>query len=196
MSIIIQATASRIRPTARSASARSLLHSTYCSRVTFDNVRKTRASPRSRFPLAALLAVASTTNSLMVNSRVHRLLHTRSGLPCGNSQRVSHSAKRCPPWVKTGKARCEHMFSALPPKADVPACSPCGLSCGRPTTALAHATRHEAVDDHFAVEPQRPDHRSARPVRFGDQGVSGNIDPVIPQGELDSGRPSIPNQHR
>src|SRR5258707_15437973 len=27
---------------------------------------------------------------------------------------------RCPFWaVKTGKAQCEHMFSALPPKADV-----------------------------------------------------------------------------
>src|SRR6266404_5469032 len=25
----------------------------------------------------------------------------------------------CPSWVKTGKAPCEHMFSALAPKADI-----------------------------------------------------------------------------
>ena len=44
---------------------------------------------------------------------------------------------------------------------------------------IAHAARHEAPDKDFAVKPQRPDHRSAGPVRFGDQGVVGNIDPVI-----------------
>src|SRR5712671_599671 len=49
----------------------------------------------------------------------------------------------------------------------------------RPTKALAHASRHEAPDKDFAVKPQRPDHRSAGPVRLGDQGVVGNIDPVI-----------------
>src|SRR5258705_5546887 len=47
----------------------------------------------------------------------------------------------------------------------------------RPTNALAHAARHEAPDKDFAVKPQRPDHRSAGPVRLGDQGVVGNIDP-------------------
>src|SRR6266403_1360044 len=26
---------------------------------------------------------------------------------------------RCPSWVKTGKAQCEQMFSALPPRADI-----------------------------------------------------------------------------
>jgi hypothetical protein len=26
---------------------------------------------------------------------------------------------RCLSWVKTGKAQCEHMFSALPPRADI-----------------------------------------------------------------------------
>src|SRR5260370_13825944 len=49
----------------------------------------------------------------------------------------------------------------------------------RPTNGLAHAARHESPDKDFAVKPQRPDHRSAGPVRFGDQAVVGNIDPVI-----------------
>jgi hypothetical protein len=47
MSIIIEATASRIRPTLRSASARSLLRSTYCSRVVVDNVKDTSKRPFS-----------------------------------------------------------------------------------------------------------------------------------------------------
>ncbi len=49
----------------------------------------------------------------------------------------------------------------------------------RPTIALAHAARHEAPDQELAVKPHRPDHRASRPVRFGDQGVVGNIDPFI-----------------
>ena len=40
MSIIIEATATRIRPTLRSASAHSLLRPMYCSRVTVDNVKE------------------------------------------------------------------------------------------------------------------------------------------------------------
>jgi hypothetical protein len=49
----------------------------------------------------------------------------------------------------------------------------------RPTNGLAHPARREAPDKDFAVKPQRPDHRSAGPVRLGDQGLVGNIDPVI-----------------
>jgi len=30
---------------------------------------------------------------------------------------------RLPLWVKTGKAQCEHMFSALPLRADIAQCS-------------------------------------------------------------------------
>src|SRR5258705_2400723 len=32
---------------------------------------------------------------------------------------ATNAIRRCLSWVKTGKARCEHMFSALPLKADV-----------------------------------------------------------------------------
>ncbi len=53
------------------------------------------------------------------------------------------------------------------------------MSSGRPANALAHAARHEAPDEDFAVKPHRPHHRSPRPVRFGNQGVVGNIDPFI-----------------
>src|SRR6476660_5127767 len=49
----------------------------------------------------------------------------------------------------------------------------------RPLERLAHATRHEAPDNEFTARPQWPDHGSAGPVRFGDQGLVGNIDPVI-----------------
>ena len=61
MSIIIEATASRIRPTPRSASAHSLLRSMCCSRVTVDNIKDTS---RSAFLLAIgrPLAVAQATN--------------------------------------------------------------------------------------------------------------------------------------
>ena len=38
-------------------------------------------------------------------------------LRCGSPRRKCPS--ECPLRVKTGKAQCEHMFSALPPKADV-----------------------------------------------------------------------------
>src|SRR4029077_15328984 len=47
------------------------------------------------------------------------------------------------------------------------------------TVMLAHAAGHEAPDEDLAVKPQRPNHRASHPVRFGDQGVVGNIDPVI-----------------
>jgi hypothetical protein len=46
-------------------------------------------------------------------------------------------------------------------------------------TILSHAARHEAPDRDFAVNQQRPNHRASRSVRFGDQGVVGNIDPII-----------------
>src|SRR5437667_5753125 len=49
----------------------------------------------------------------------------------------------------------------------------------RATNALAHAARHEAPDQDLAIKPQRPNHRASHPVRFGDQGVVGNIDPDI-----------------
>jgi hypothetical protein len=44
---------------------------------------------------------------------------------------------------------------------------------------LGHAARHEAPDRDFTVKPHRPNHRASCPVRFGDQGVVGNIDPVV-----------------
>src|SRR6476620_2961296 len=54
------------------------------------------------------------------------------------------------------------------------------LSLGGPKArALTHAPWHEAPDRDFAVKPQRPNHRASHPVRFGDQGVVRNIDPVI-----------------
>jgi hypothetical protein len=46
-------------------------------------------------------------------------------------------------------------------------------------TILSHAARHEAPDRDFAVNQQRPNHRASRSVRFGDQGLVGNIDPNI-----------------
>jgi hypothetical protein len=59
MSAIIEATASRIWPTLRSVRALSLHCSTYCSRVTVDNVKDTS---KCAFPLAIgrPLAVART----------------------------------------------------------------------------------------------------------------------------------------
>src|SRR6267142_6367298 len=50
---------------------------------------------------------------------------------------------------------------------------------GPKPSALAHAAGHEAPDQDLAVKPQRPNHRASHPVRFGDQGVVGNIDPDI-----------------
>ena len=46
---------------------------------------------------------------------------------------------------------------------------------------LGHAARDEAPDRDLIVKPHRPNHRASRPVRFGDYGVVGNIDPVILQ---------------
>jgi hypothetical protein len=48
-----------------------------------------------------------------------------------------------------------------------------------PDHALAHAAGHEAPDKDLAVKPQRPNHRPSYPVRFGDHGVVGNVDPDI-----------------
>src|SRR6266403_5658627 len=53
------------------------------------------------------------------------------------------------------------------------------LRAGRTHTILSHAARHEAPDRDLTVKPQRPNHRASRSVRFGDQGVVGNIDPII-----------------
>jgi hypothetical protein len=38
----------------------------------------------------------------------------------GQSNQKFFEVPECLLWVKTGKAPCEHMFSALPPKADIP----------------------------------------------------------------------------
>ncbi len=48
-----------------------------------------------------------------------------------------------------------------------------------PRDPLSHAARHEAPDRDLTVKQQRPNHRASRSVRFGDQGVVGNIDPII-----------------
>ncbi|MHC2283079.1 hypothetical protein ACVME8_009722 [Bradyrhizobium diazoefficiens] len=57
MSIIIEATASRIRPALRSASALSLLRSMHCFRVIVDKPM-TQEKACFRLPLAVPLAVA------------------------------------------------------------------------------------------------------------------------------------------
>ena len=51
----------------------------------------------------------------------------------------------------------------------------------RSALVLDHTARHEASDpDGIAFNHRhRPNHRSAGPVRFGDQGFVGNIDPFI-----------------
>src|SRR5258706_10725676 len=53
------------------------------------------------------------------------------------------------------------------------------LRSGRTHTILSHAAWHEAPDRDLTVKPQGPNHRASRSVRFGDQGVVGNIDPII-----------------
>src|SRR5262245_36187208 len=63
MSAIIEATASRMRPTLRSASARSLLPSTYCSRVTVDNVEDTS---KCEFPVAIGRPLGRGPNKLIL----------------------------------------------------------------------------------------------------------------------------------
>src|ERR1700738_4467783 len=40
-----------------------------------------------------------------------------------------------------------------------------------------HAAWHEATDGRAEIAPQRPYHGSADPVRFGDHGFVGHIDP-------------------
>jgi hypothetical protein len=45
------------------------------------------------------------------------------------SGNANASARRCLFRVKTGKAQCEHMFSALPPRADIEQCSRHVRSC-------------------------------------------------------------------
>jgi hypothetical protein len=59
MSIIIEATASRIRPALRSASARSLHRPTYCSRV-FGVIEKNAGKGAFSLAIARPLAVAQT----------------------------------------------------------------------------------------------------------------------------------------
>src|SRR5258708_4208908 len=54
-----------------------------------------------------------------------------------------------------------------------------GLRARTRARALTHAARHEAPDQDLAVKPQRPNHRASHPVRLGDQGLVGNIDPDI-----------------
>ena len=54
-----------------------------------------------------------------------------------------------------------------------------GNDAGLKLRALAHAAGHEAPDKGSAVKPHRPHHCSAGAVWLGDQGVVGNIDPVI-----------------
>src|SRR6202035_3786313 len=49
----------------------------------------------------------------------------------------------------------------------------------RRSRVLGHAARHETADRDLIVEPHRPNHRAPRAVRFGDDGVVGNVDPVI-----------------
>jgi hypothetical protein len=60
MSIIIEATASRIRPTLISERARSLLRSMYCSRVTVDSV-KGKSKCAFQVAIGRPLAVAQTS---------------------------------------------------------------------------------------------------------------------------------------
>src|SRR5260370_22611501 len=50
---------------------------------------------------------------------------------------------------------------------------------GRPAQFLSHAARHEATDRDLIVKSHRPNHPASRPVRFGYDGVVGNIDPLI-----------------
>ena len=63
MSAIIEATASRIWPTLRSARALSLQRSTYCSRVALDNVKDTR---ECGFPLAIGRPLGRGPNELIL----------------------------------------------------------------------------------------------------------------------------------
>src|SRR5262245_57787134 len=78
MSIIIEATASRIRPTLRSARARSLLRSTCCSRVKDTTVRV----PNCHWP--ALWPSPKQANLNEIRWRVCEPLHTCWGLSSGN----------------------------------------------------------------------------------------------------------------
>ncbi len=54
-----------------------------------------------------------TFNGKVVDIRKRDRIYNRTG------QRLDLLGGQCPRWVKTGKARYEHMFSALPLKADI-----------------------------------------------------------------------------
>src|SRR5260370_16504539 len=57
---------------------------------------------------------------------------------------------------------------------------------------LGHAARHEATDGRAEITAQRPHHRPASPVRFGDHGIVGNIDPFVVETDAVMAVPRFP----
>src|ERR1700674_321147 len=50
---------------------------------------------------------------------------------------------------------------------------------GGPQSGSGHAARHEAPNRGAQRPLDRPDHRPAGPVRLGDHGIIGNVDPFV-----------------
>src|ERR1700731_2737865 len=83
--------------------------------------------------------------------------------------------------------RIAGMTSTAPPKKSRPAGQPPPprrRTMFLPLTGprgrfLSHAARHETSDRDLIVKPHRPNDRASCPVRFGDHGIVGNVDPVV-----------------
>jgi len=64
----------------------------------------------------------------------------------------------CPKWVKTGKAHCEDMFSALLPRADIAHCS--RHVCFVPTTEVTLSLDHLVGDREKRPRDREAERRS------------------------------------
>jgi hypothetical protein len=110
MSIIIEATASRIRPTLRSASARSLLRSTCCSRVKDTAVRV-------RLPLAALWPSPKQVNLNEIRWGVCEPLHACWGPSSGNFFEEDRQLHKAVAWVSKADIRTAKRHVCFTPES-------------------------------------------------------------------------------
>jgi hypothetical protein len=155
MSIISEATAPRIRPSLRSLSAVSLLHSTYSSRVIFDKA-KTRA--RRASSLAIGHPWPWTQAQCYFALGVCKLFHARWGFSCG------FFAEECrPPRSGVG----------IGPNCEILAASRCFPLVARDRTLVGRLPR--AGNGHLMHH--RPDQDSAQRPHLG-EGDKATVDEV------------------
>src|ERR1700759_975588 len=85
---------------------------------------------------------------------------------------------------KTRPQNCEHDVDGPAKKSRPAGQPPASRRRTLPLTAprgrcLGNAARQEPTDRDLIVKPHRTNDRASCPVRFGDHGIVGNVDPVV-----------------